>query len=121
MEESRKQLRRQVNKIIGREISDAEFESIDFSGAIEEAELFVDDLPKLPWSLPSSIIVGGIACDLLGISIHTSTFLCIVTGLIISFYPIEIAMVRRRKRAVAKRLIMDSIRKYEERKRRFDG
>ena len=111
------EIREQVNKILGREVSDAEFESIDFSGAIEEAELYVDDLPKLPWSLPSSIIVGGIACDLLGISIYTSTFLCIVMGLILVFSPLEIAMIRRRKRAVTKRLIMAAIRKYEERKR----
>lgn len=117
MEVSRKQLRKQVNMIIGREISDAEFEGIDFSGAIKEAELYVDDLPKLPWSLPSSIIVGGIACDLLGISYRTSTFLFIVIGLILAFFPLELAMLRRRKRAVTKRLIMDAIRKYEERKR----
>ena len=113
----KKEIRKQVNKILGREVSDAEFESIDFSGAIEEAELYVDDLPKLPWTLPSSIIVGGIACDLLGISIYTSTFLCIVTGLILTFFPLEIVMIRRRKRAVTKRLIMAAIRKYEERKR----
>ena len=113
----KKDIREQVNKILGRELSDAEFEGIDFSGAIEEAELYVDDLPKLPWSLPSSIIVGGIACDLLGISYRTSTFLCIVMGLILAFFPLEIAMIRRRKRAVTKRLIMAAIRKYEERKR----
>lgn len=113
----KKELRKQVNKILGREVSDAEFESIDFSGAIEEAELYVDDLPKLPWSLPSSIIVGGIACELLGISYRTSTFLYIVMGLILVFFPLEIAMIRRRKRAVTKRLIMAAIRKYEERKR----
>ena len=117
MEESRKQLREQVNMIIGREISDTEFESIDFSGAIEVAELYVDDLPKLPWSLPSSIIVGGIACNLLGISYRTPAFLCIVMGLILAFFPFELAMIRRRKRAVTKRLIMAAIRKYEERKR----
>ena len=113
----KKELRKQVNKILGRDVSDAEFESIDFSGAIEEAELYVDDLPKLPWTLPSSIIVGGIACDLLGISIYTSTFLCIVTVSILAIFPLEIAMIRRRKRAVTKRLIMAAIRKYEERKR----
>ena len=113
----KKELRKQVNKILGREVSDVEFESIDFSGAIEEAELYVDDLPKLPWTLPSSIIVGGIACDLLGISYRTSTFLYIVMGLILVFFPLEIAMIRRRKRAVTKRLIMAAIRKYEERER----
>jgi len=113
----KKELRKQVNKILGREVSDAEFEGIDFSGAIEEAELYVDDLPKLPWTLPSSIIVGGIACELLGISYRTSAFLCIVMGLILAFFPLEIAMIRRRKRAVTKRLIMAAIRKYEERKR----
>ena len=117
MEESRKQLREQVNMIIGREISDTEFESIDFSGAIEVAELYVDDLPKLPWTLPSSIIVGGIACNLLGISYRTPAFLCIVMGLILAFFPFELAMIRRRKRAVTKRLIIAAIRKYEERKR----
>ena len=111
------EIREQVNKILGREVSDAEFESIDFSGAIEEAELYVDDLPKLPWSLPSSIIVGGIACELLGISYRTPAFLCIVIGLILAFFPLEIAIIRRRKRAVTKRLIMAAIRKYEERKR----
>ena len=113
----KKEIRKQVNKILGREVSDAEFESIDFSGAIEEAELYVDDLPKLPWTLPSSIIVGGIACELLGISYRTSTFLYIVMGLILVFFPLEIAMIRRRKRAVTKRMIMAAIRKYEERKR----
>ena len=113
----KKELRKQVNKILGREVSDAEFESIDFSGAIEEAELYVDDLPKLPWSLPSSIIVGGIACELLGISYRTPAFLCIVTVSILAFFPLELAMIRRRKRAVTKRLIMAAIRKYEERKR----
>lgn len=113
----KKELRKQVNKILGREVSDAEFESIDFSGAIEEAELYVDDLPKLPWSLPSSIIVGGIACELLGISYRTPAFLCIVMGLILAIFPFELAMIRRRKRAVTKRLIMAAIRKYEERKR----
>lgn len=113
----KKELRKQVNKIMGREVSDAEFESIDFSGAIEEAELYVDDLPKLPWTLPSSIIVGGIACELLGISYRTPAFLCIVMGLILAIFPFELAMIRRRKRAVTKRLIMAAIRKYEERKR----
>ena len=113
----KKELRKQVNKILGREVSDAEFESIDFSGAIEEAELYVDDLPKLPWTLPSSIIVGGIACDLLGVSYRTPAFLCIVMGLILAIFPFELAMIRRRKRAVTKRLIMAAIRKYEERKR----
>ena len=113
----KKELRKQVNKILGREVSDAEFESIDFSGAIEEAELYVDDLPKLPWTLPSSIIVGGIACELLGISYRTPAFLCIVMGLILAIFPFELAMIRRRKRAVTKRLIMAAIRKYEERKR----
>ena len=113
----KKELRKQVNKILGREVSDAEFESIDFSGAIEEAELYVDDLPKLPWTLPSSIIVGGIACELLGISYRTPAFIFIIIGLILAFFPLEIAMIRRRKRAVTKRLIMAAIRKYEERKR----
>ena len=113
----KKELRKQVNKILGREVSDAEFESIDFSGAIEEAELYVDDLPKLPWTLPSSIIVGGIACELLGISYRTPAFLCIVMGLILAIFPFELAMIRRRKRAVTKRLIMAAIKKYEERKR----
>ena len=113
----KKELREQVNRILGREVSDAEFEGIDFSGAIEEAELYVDDVPKLPWSLPSSIIVGGIVCNLLGISYRTPAFLCIVIGLILAFFPLEIAMIRRRKRAVTKRLIMAAIRKYEERKR----
>ena len=113
----KKELRKQVNKILGREVSDAEFEGIDFSGAIEEAELYVDDLPKLPWSLPSSIIVGGIACELLGISYRTPAFIFIIIGLILAFFPLELAMIRRRKRAVTKRLIMAAIRKYEERKR----
>lgn len=112
-----KEMREQVKSIIGRDVSDAEFEGIDFSGAIEEAELYVDDLPKLPWTLPSSIIVGGIACDLLGISYRTPAFIFIVMGLILAFFPLEIAMIRRRKRAVTKRLIMAAIRKYEERKR----
>lgn len=111
------EIRERVNKILGRELSDAEFESIDFSGAIEEAELYVDDLPKLPWSLPSSIIVGGIACELLGISYRTPAFIFIIIGLILAFFPLELAMIRRRKRAVTKRLIMAAIRKYEERKR----
>lgn len=113
----KKDIREQVNKILGREVSDAEFEGIDFSGAIEEAELYVDDLPKLPWTLPSSIIVGGIACELLGISYRTPTFLCIVTVSFLAIFPFELAMIRRRKRAVTKRLIMAAIRKYEERKR----
>lgn len=113
----KKELRKQVNKILGREVSDAEFEGIDFSGAIEEAELYVDDLPKLPWTLPSSIIVGGIACELLGISYRTPAFIFIIIGLILAFFPLELAMIRRRKRAVTKRLIMAAIRKYEERKR----
>lgn len=112
-------MRQHVNELVGRELSDEEFGAIDFSGAIEEAEFCVGDLPKFPWALPLSIIVGGIACDLLGISYRTSAFLGILMGLILVFFSLEIALVRRGKRAVAKRLVEDAIRKYEERKQMF--
>ena len=61
--------KKEINKILGRELSDAEFQGIDFSGIIEDIEPNSDDFSN---SLigPMAIIAGGMACFLLGISIH---------------------------------------------------
>jgi hypothetical protein len=65
----KKEIRKQVNKILGREISDAEFHSIDFSGVIEDLKPSFDDLSHSMIG-PVSIIATGMACLLMGISIH---------------------------------------------------
>ena len=41
--DEKKEIRQQVNKILGRELSDAEFQGIDFSGIIEDLEPDFDD------------------------------------------------------------------------------
>ena len=62
---NKKEIRQQVNDLLGREVSEAEFQGIDFSGAIEDLEPSFDDLSH---SMISPIIfyVGtGMACILM--------------------------------------------------------
>ena len=111
----KKEIRKQVNKLLGREISDAEFHSIDFSGVIEDLEPSIDDLSKIG---PVSIIATGMACILMGISIHDRfAFLGVAYSVgTVSFF-FGWAFLWRKKRAVARTKIMEAIKKYEERAR----
>ena len=62
-------MRKQINEILGREVTDAEFQGIDFSGVIEDLEPNYDDFSSSIIG-PMSIIAAGMACILMGISIH---------------------------------------------------
>ena len=110
----KKEIRKQVNKILGREISDAEFHSIDFSGVIEDLEPSFDDLSH---SMISPIIfyVGtGMACILMGINDALGVLGIACCALILSVV-LEWACIRRKKRAVAKKEILKAIKICEER------
>lgn len=113
----KKEIRKQVNKILGREISDAEFHSIDFSGVIEDLEPSFDDLSKIG---PVSIIATGMACILMGISIHDRLVFLGVTSCVATVSAVlGWLYIWRKKRAVARTEILEAIKKYEERARVF--
>ena len=115
----KKEIRKQVNKLLGREISDAEFHSIDFSGVIEGLEPSFDDLSHSMIG-PMSIIATGMACLLMGISIHDRlAFLGVASCVVTVSVVLGWVYVRRKKRAVARTEIMVAIQKYEERARVF--
>ncbi len=113
----KKEIRKQVNKILGREISDAEVLSIDFSGVIEDLEPSFDDLSKIG---PVSIIATGMACLLMGISIHDRLdFLGVASCVATVSAVLGWLYIWRKKRAVARTEILEAIKKYEERARVF--
>lgn len=103
--EEKKEIRQQVNELVGRELSDEEFKCIDCSGIMEALEFNADDLPDLPWAFPTSIVVGGILIDLMGMSYRTPPYLYIVIGLFLCLYSLETVVTIRKKRATVKRLI----------------
>ena len=119
--DEKKEIRQQVNKILGRELSDAEFQGIDFSGIIEDLEPDFDDFTKLSYfTFPATLFVGGIVCVLLGVGIRDR----------LAFYGIESffitvsviggwAFLWKKKRVDAKKQILEVIQKYEERARVF--
>jgi len=109
----KKEIRKQVNKLLGREISDAEVLSIDFSGIIEGLEPSFDDLSKIG---PVSIIATGMACILMGISIHDRLAFLGVTSCVATVSAVlGWLYIWRKKRAVARTEILEAIKKYEER------
>ncbi len=107
--------KKEINKILGRELSDAEFQGIDFSGIIEDIEPNSDDFSN---SLigPMAIIAGGMACFLLGISVRDriaflGVYSCAITVSVILGW----VYLWRKKRAKAKKEILEAIQKYEKR------
>lgn len=107
--------KKEINKILGRELSDAEFQGIDFSGIIEDIEPNSDDFSN---SLigPMAIIAGGMACFLLGISVRDriaflGVYSCAITVSVILGW----VYLWRKKRAKAKKDILEAIQKYEKR------
>lgn len=107
--------KKEINKILGRELSDAEFQGIDFSGIIEDIEPNSDDFSK---SLigPMAIIAGGMTCYLLGISVRDriaflGVYSCAITVSVILGW----VYLWRKKRAKAKKEILEAIQKYEKR------
>ena len=115
----KKEIRKQVNKILGREISDAEVLSIDFSGIIEGLEPSFDDLSHSMIG-PVSIIATGMACILMGISIHDRlAFLGVTSWVATVSAVLGWLYIWRKKRAVARTEILEAIKKYEERARVF--
>ncbi len=117
--DEKKEIRQQVNKIFGSELSDAEFQGIDFSGIIEDLEPDFDDFTKLSYfTFPATLFVGGIVCVLLGVGIRDrlasfgieSFFITVIGGW---------AFLWKKKRVDAKKQILEVIQKYEERARVF--
>lgn len=111
-------IRKQVNDLLGRKVSEAEFQGIDFSGAIEDLEPSFDDLSH---SMVSPIIfyVGtGMACILMGINDALGVLGIACCALILSVV-LEWAFLWRKKRAVARTKILEAIKKFEERARVF--
>lgn len=107
-------IRKQVNDLLGREVSEAEFQGIDFSGAIEDLEPSFDDLSH---SMISPIIfyVGtGMACILMGINDALGVLGIACCALILSVV-LGWACIRRKKLAVAKEEILKAIKICEER------
>ena len=105
-------IRKQVNDLLGREVSEAELQGIDFSGAIED--LGFDDLSH---SMVSPIIfyVGtGMACILMGINDALGVLGIVCCALILSVV-LEWACIRGKKRAVAKEQILKALKICEER------
>lgn len=107
--------KKEINKILGRELSDAEFQGIDFSGIIEDIEPNSDDFSN---SLigPMAIIAWGMACFLLGISVRDriaflGVYSCAITVSVILGW----VYLWRKKRAKAKKEILEAIQKYEKR------
>ncbi len=107
--------KKEINKILGRELSDAEFQGIDFSGIIEDIEPNSDDFSN---SLigPMAIIAVGMACFLLGISVRDriaflGVYSCAITVSVILGW----VYLWRKKRAKAKKEILEAIQKYEKR------
>ena len=107
--------KKEINKILGRELSDAEFQGIDFSGIIEDIEPNSDDFSN---SLigPMAIIARGMACFLLGISVRDriaflGVYSCAITVSVILGW----VYLWRKKRAKAKKDILEAIQKYEKR------
>ena len=110
----KKEINKQVNDLLGREVSEAELQGIDFSGAIEELEPNFDDLS---YSMISPIIfyVGtGMACILMGINDALGVLGIACCALILSVVW-EWACIRRKKRAVAKEQILKALKICEER------
>ena len=109
----KKEIRKQVNDLLGRKVSEAEFQGIDFSGAIEDLEPSFDDLSH---SMISPIIfyVGtGMACILMGINDALGVLgiaCCALISVVLGW-----ACIRRKKSAVAKELILKAIKICEER------
>ena len=107
--------KKEINKILGRELSDAEFQGIDFSGIIEDIEPNSDDFSN---SLigPMAIVAGGMTCYLLGISVRDriaflGVYSCAITVSVILGW----VYLWRKKRAKAKKEILEAIQKYEKR------
>ena len=115
--DKKKEMRKQINEILGREVTDAEFQGIDFSGVIEDLEPNYDDFSSSIIG-PMSIIAAGMACILMGISIHDRfAFLGVAYSVgTVSFF-FGWAFLWRKERAVARTKIMEAIKKYEERAR----
>jgi hypothetical protein len=115
LEMDKKEIRNQVNEILGWELSDEEAQGIDFSGIIEDIEPNSDDFSK---SLigPLAIIAGGMTCYLLGISVRDriaflGVYSCAITVSVIFGW----VYLWRKKRAKAKKEILEAIQKYEKR------
>lgn len=119
--DEKKEIRKQVNKILGRELSDAEFQGIDFSGIIEDLETDFDDFTKLSYfTFPATLFVGGIVCVLLGVGIRDRLAFFGIESFFITVSVIGgWAFLWKKKRVDAKKQILEVIQKYEERARVF--
>lgn len=114
--DEKKEIRKQVNELLGRELSDEEAQGIDFSGIVEDLEPSFDDLSHSMIGL-AAIIAGGMVCFLLGISIRDriaflGVYSCVITVSVILGW----VYLWSKKRAKAKTKILEAIQKYEERK-----
>lgn len=119
--DEKKEIRQQVNKILGRELSDAEFQAIDFKGIIEDLEPDFDDFTKLSYfTFPATLFVGGIVCVLLGVGIRDRLAFFGIESFFITVSVIGgWAFLWKKKRVDAKKQILEVIQKYEERARVF--
>lgn len=118
--DEKKEIRQQVNKILGRELSDAEFQGIDFSGIIEDLEPDFDDFTKLSYfTFPATLFVGGIVCVLLGVGIRDRLAFFGIESFFITVSVIGGWAFLWKKRVDAKKQILEVIQKYEERARVF--
>ena len=112
----KKEMRTQINEILGREVTDAEFQGIDFSGVIEDLEPNYDDFSSSKIG-PMSIVAVGMVCGLMGISIHDQlAFLGVASCVITISVILGWAFLWKKKRVDAKKQILEAIKICEERK-----
>ena len=114
--DEKKELRKQVNELLGRELSDEKAQGIDFSGIVEDLEPNFDDLSHSVIG-PMAIVATGMACLLMGISIYDwLAFLGVASCVGTVSVVLGWAFLWKRKRVDAKKQILEAIQKYEERK-----
>jgi len=114
--DEKKEIRKQVNELLGRELSDEEAQGIDFSGIIEDLEPSFDDLSNSMIG-PMAIVATGMACLLMGISFHDwLAFLGVASCVITISVILGWAFLWKKKCVDAKKQILEAIQKYKERK-----
>ena len=112
----KKEMREQVKSIIGREISDDEFRSIDFSGAIDDQEPTFDEyLSVMQIFGPMSFIATGVVCILFKINIREPSFFIVGMVSAILFCIFGMAICQKKHSIAVKEQILEAIKKYDER------
>ena len=112
--DEKKEIRKQVNDLLGREISDEEAQGIDFSGVIEDLEPNYDDFSNSIIG-PMSIVAVGMMCGLMGISIHDRLAFLGVTSCVVTVSAVlGWAFLWKKKRVDAKKQILEAIKICED-------